>query len=155
MAGGLGVRAVVQRVAEASVWIDGGEVGAIGRGLLVLVSVGEGDEEKDVAQLAEKVIGLRCFEDDASKFNLSIEDVGGSVLVVSQFTLHGDCRKGRRPSFTEAAGPDVAVPLYESFVQRFRDRGLTVATGEFGAHMEVRLTNDGPVTLLIDTRKVF
>jgi len=149
------VRAVVQRVSEASVAVDGRVAGEIGRGLLVFVSVGEGDEEKDAAQLAEKVVGLRCFQDEASKFNLSVQDVVGSLLVISQFTLHGDCRKGRRPSFTQAAGPEVAVPLYELFVQQLRERGLTVETGEFGAHMEVRLANDGPVTLLIDTRKVF
>ncbi len=149
------MRAVVQRVSEASVAVDGRVAGEIGRGLLVFVSVGEGDEEKDAAQLAEKVVGLRCFQDEASKFNLSVQDVVGSLLVISQFTLHGDCRKGRRPSFTQAAGPEVAVPLYELFVQQLRERGLTVETGEFGAHMEVRLANDGPVTLLIDTRKVF
>ena len=149
------MRAVVQRVSEASVTVGESLVGEIGHGLLVLVSVGEGDEEKDVVQLADKVAGLRCFEDEAGKFNLSVCDVGGSLLVVSQFTLHGDCRKGRRPSFTEAVGPDLAIPLYESFVGHLRGRGLRVETGEFGAHMHVRLLNDGPVTLLIDTKKAF
>ncbi len=149
------MRAVIQRVSEASVTVDDVVVGAIGRGLLALVSVGADDTEKDVTLLADKVGGLRCFEDAASKFNLSIKDVEGSFLVVSQFTLHGDCRKGRRPSFSRAAGPELAMPLYELFVQTLRDRGFIVETGEFGAHMDVRLTNDGPVTLLIDTKKAF
>ena len=149
------MRAVVQRVAEASVAVDGKMIGTIGRGLLVFVSVEAGDEEKDAAQLADKVAGLRCFQDEAGKFNLSVQDVSGAVLVISQFTLHGDCRKGRRPSFTQAAPPDLAIPLYESFVRHVRARALSVETGEFGAHMDVRLLNDGPVTLLIDTRKLF
>lgn len=105
--------------------------------------------------LADKIIGLRCFADGESKFNLSLQDVGGSVLAVSQFTLFGDCRKGRRPSFTEAARPELAVPLYEAFVNRIRAAGITVETGEFGAHMDVHLINDGPVTLLLDSKKVF
>jgi len=149
------VRAVVQRVAEASVAVDGKMIGTIGRGLLVFVSVEAGDEEKDAAQLADKVAGLRCFQDEAGKFNLSVQDVSGAVLVISQFTLHGDCRKGRRPSFTQAAPPDLAIPLYESFVRHVRAHGLPVETGEFGARMDVRSLNDGPVTLLIDTRKLF
>ncbi|HOZ47878.1 MAG TPA: D-aminoacyl-tRNA deacylase [Candidatus Hydrogenedentes bacterium] len=149
------MRAVVQRVNEASVEVGGRIVGAIERGLLVLVSVAQDDQEKDVAQLAEKVAGLRCFEDEDSKFNLSVRDVGGGILVVSQFTLHGDCRKGRRPSFSQAAPPEIAVPLYEAFVARLRQDGFMVATGEFGASMEVRLVNHGPVTLLIDTKKTF
>ena len=135
--------------------VDGVVKGAIGRGLVVLVSVGKDDEDRDAAQLADKVAGLRCFMDDASKFNLSVEDVQGGVLVISQFTLHGDCRKGRRPSFSQAAGPELAVPLYESFIEHLRARGLTVETGEFGAHMHVQIANDGPVTLLLDTRKTF
>ncbi|HEO70088.1 MAG TPA: D-tyrosyl-tRNA(Tyr) deacylase [Candidatus Hydrogenedentes bacterium] len=149
------MRAVVQRVSEASVTVEEEVTGAIGRGLLVLVSVGEDDAEKDVVQLAAKIIGLRCFQDAESKFNLSVQDVGGSLLVVSQFTLHGDCRKGRRPSFSQAAGPELAVPLYELFVSKLREAGLAVETGRFGAHMDVRLLNDGPVTLLIDTKKLF
>lgn len=149
------MRAVVQRVSEASVTVEGRVTGEIGRGLLVLVSVGQTDEEKDAAQLAEKIVGLRCFQDADSKFNLSVTEVRGDLLVVSQFTLHGDCRKGRRPSFTEAAGPDRAVPLYESFLAHLRAGGLRVEIGEFGAHMQVRLLNDGPVTLLLDTKKVF
>ena len=149
------MRAVVQRVSEASVTVDGQVVGGIRRGLLVLVSVGQDDDGRDVVRLADKVAGLRCFQDEAGKFNLSVLDVGGSLLVVSQFTLHGDCRKGRRPSFTQAAGPGLAVPLYEAFVQRLRDCGLPVETGRFGAHMAVRLVNDGPVTLLLDTKRTF
>lgn len=149
------MRAVVQRVSEASVTVDGQCRGAIGRGLLVLLSVGQDDADADVVYLADKIAGLRCFEDDVSKFNLSVQDIGGQFLVVSQFTLHGDCRKGRRPSFTEAAGPDKAVPLYEAFVNRLRAAGFTVETGVFGAHMHVQLVNDGPVTLLLDSHKVF
>jgi len=114
------VRAVVQRVSQASVEVAGKVVGEIGRGLLALVSVGDDDTEDDAAQLAAKVAGLRCFQDDASKFNRSLHDVGGSVLAISQFTLHGDCRKGRRPSFSAAARPELAVPLYEAFVARLR-----------------------------------
>ena len=149
------MRAVIQRVQESSVSVDGVVAGSIGRGLLVLLGVDVDDDERDAAQMAEKVATLRCFEDDASKFNLSVEDVGGAVLVISQFTVHGDCRKGRRPSFTQAARPEQAIPLYESVIGHLRARGLTVATGSFGAHMDVRLVNDGPVTLLLDTKKVF
>ena len=149
------VRAVVQRVSEASVTVDGQVIGAIGRGLVVFAGVEMGDQDRDAVYLAEKVVGLRCFQDDSSKFNLSLLDVAGSALVVSQFTLHGDCRKGRRPSFSDAAGPELAIPLYESFVQHLRERNLRVETGRFGAHMRVHLVNDGPVTLLMDTRKGF
>lgn len=149
------MRAVVQRVREAEVAVDGATVGAIGRGLLVFVGVDADDDEKDALQMAEKIAGLRCFQDNASKFNLSVEEVGGGILVISQFTLHGDCRKGRRPSFTQAARPEWAVPLYETVIRALRARGLPVAEGVFGAHMDVRLINDGPVTLLLDTKKVF
>jgi len=149
------MRAVIQRVHEASVAVDGATAGAIGRGLLVFVGVDVDDDQKDALHLAEKIAGLRCFQDEASKFNLSVQEVGGSVLVVSQFTLHGDCRKGRRPSFTRAARPELAIPLYETVIRELRARGLAVAEGSFGAHMEVRLINDGPVTLLLDTKKVF
>lgn len=149
------MRAVVQRVSEASVTVDARVVGKIGRGLLVLLGVSETDTEKDAAYLAEKVVGLRCFADDASKFNLSVAEVGGSVLAVSQFTLYGDCRKGRRPSFTEAARPEKAVPLYEAFLRLLEERGIPVERGEFGAHMDVQLINDGPVTLLLDSTKAF
>jgi D-tyrosyl-tRNA(Tyr) deacylase len=142
-------------VREASVGVDGRIVGEIAHGILLFVGVDQADTDADAALLAEKIAGLRIFNDADGKFNLSVEDVGGAVLVVSQFTLHGDCRKGRRPSFVQAARPEVAIPLYESVAAKLRARGLPVATGEFGAHMEVRLVNDGPVTLLIDTRKVF
>lgn len=149
------MRAVVQRVREASVTVDGEIIGSIGHGLLAFMGVDLDDDERDAVQMAEKILFLRCFQDDSSKFNLSVQDVDGSVLVISQFTLHGDCRKGRRPSFTQAARPETAVPLYEKVVSELRAHGLTVATGSFGAHMDVRLLNDGPVTLLIDTKKVF
>lgn len=149
------MRAVVQRVKEASVRIDGAVVGAIGGGLLVLLGVDENDSEQDVRYIADKVAELRIFRDEAGKFNRSVEDVGGAVLVVSQFTLHGDCRRGRRPSFTRAARPEKAIPMYEAVVSALRARGLVTATGEFGAMMDVHLINDGPVTLLLDSEKQF
>jgi D-tyrosyl-tRNA(Tyr) deacylase len=135
--------------------VDGQVIGKIGKGLLVLLGVSETDSDQDADYLADKIVGLRCFADDASKFNLSLRDVGGSVLTVSQFTLLGDCRKGKRPSFTEAARPELAVPLYERFVAKIRESGIEVQTGAFGAHMDVRLLNDGPVTLLLDSKKAF
>jgi len=142
-------------VSKASVTVDAACVGAIETGLLVLVSVGQDDTEEDVRYMAEKVAGLRCFQDDASKFNRSVEEVRGAILAISQFTLHGDCRKGKRPSFSAAARPEKAVPLYEALVERLRARGIEVQTGVFGAHMQVELCNDGPVTLLIDSKKDF
>lgn len=145
------MRAVIQRVASASVTVDGEEIASIGRGLLVLVGVTHADDEKDVAALVDKLVGLRVFEDDAGKMNLAIGDVGGEFLIVSQFTLYGDVRKGRRPSFTEAAPPERARRLYEQVVEELRRRGFTAQSGRFGAHMQVRLVNDGPVTLLFDT----
>jgi len=145
------VRAVVQRVSSARVEVEGKVVGEIGRGLLVLLGVGEGDSEKQAHWLADKVAGLRIFEDEAGKMNLSVEEVGGDLLVVSQFTLYGDCRKGRRPSFTGAAPPEEADRLYGIFVARLRERGLPVATGVFQAMMQVHLVNDGPVTLIVET----
>lgn len=149
------MRAVVQRVTQAEVVVDGQIVGRIDKGLLTLIGVAADDDSRDAETLAEKIAGLRCFADNAGKFNLSVEEVGGSILAISQFTLLGDCRKGRRPSFTEAARPELAVPLYEAVVRHLRQRGITVATGEFGAHMHVHLVNDGPVTLMIDTKKAF
>jgi D-aminoacyl-tRNA deacylase len=149
------MRAVVQRVSEASVSVDGTVVGRIERGLLVFLGVGEGDTAREAETMANKVTGLRCFEDDDSKFNLALQDVQGSVLAISQFTLFGDCRKGKRPSFIEAARPELAIPLYEAFVTHLRDSGLKVETGRFGAHMVVSSVNDGPVTLLIDSQKLF
>jgi D-tyrosyl-tRNA(Tyr) deacylase len=135
--------------------VDDRETGRIGLGWLALISVGVDDSEKDADIMAEKIAGVRCFNDADGKFNLSLEEVGGAILAVSQFTLHGDCRKGRRPSFIDAARPELAIPLYERVIALLRERGFTVATGEFGAHMRVSLLNDGPVTLLMDTKKLF
>ena len=143
------MRVVLQRVTRASVTIDGREAGAIGRGYLLLVGFTQTDTTDAVMWMAEKVAGLRLFPDAAGKMNLPLAEVGGAVLVVSQFTLYGDARKGRRPSFVEAAGPDLAVPLYEAFLTALRAQGLTVAAGVFGAMMAVELVNDGPVTLLL------
>ena len=147
------MRACVQRVSRAKVTLtETGEVtGEIGNGILVLLGVREGDDEKDVAFLASKVAHLRIFEDDAGKMNFSLLDVGGEALVVSQFTLYGDCRKGRRPSFTEAARPEIAQRLYEQFVAALRELGVPVATGAFQQEMAVELVNSGPVTLLVDS----
>jgi D-tyrosyl-tRNA(Tyr) deacylase len=149
------VRAVVQRVSSASVRIDDAVVGEIGRGLLVLLGVARDDTADDAALIAAKVAGLRIFDDEAGKMNLAVADVGGRVLVVSQFTLLGDCRGGRRPSYIDAAAPDAANALYETVVAALRASGLTVATGVFRAQMAVALVNDGPVTLLLDSRKAF
>ena len=149
------MRAVVQRVTESSVEVDDETIGEIGNGLLVLLGVAGDDIEDDASQIAKKVAQLRIFNDADGKFNLSLEDVGGAVLLISQFTLLGDARKGNRPSSLAAPRPDQALPLYESVAQHLRDRGFNVATGEFGAHMQVHLTNDGPVTILLDTRKTF
>lgn len=145
------VKAVVQRVSSASVEIAGETVGRIGRGLLVLLGVGRGDGDGDASWMADKVAGLRVFEDGDSKMNLSVEDVKGAVLAVSQFTLLGDSRKGKRPSFVEAAPPEIAEKLYEAFVDRLRSKGIETATGRFRAHMEVALVNDGPVTLILES----
>ncbi|MEZ4483632.1 MAG: D-aminoacyl-tRNA deacylase [Syntrophotaleaceae bacterium] len=149
------MRAVLQRVSHAKVEVAAETVGAIDRGLLVLLGVEQGDVEKDAALLAKKTAELRLFEDEAEKMNLSVEDIGGEVLVVSQFTLAADCRKGRRPGFSGAAPPEIANKLYEHYVALLRQRGLTVATGRFQAMMQVSLTNDGPVTFLLDSNKVF
>lgn len=149
------MRAVVQRVTEASVTVDGTVVGQIGRGFLVLLGIAGDDSEQDVVWLAGKIAGLRVFEDAEGKMNLGLSDVGGAVLLVSQFTLYGDCRKGRRPSFVEAARPEAAVPLYQSMVAELRGLAVPVETGTFQAHMDVRLLNDGPVTLLLDSRRQF
>ena len=149
------MRAVVQRVSQASVTVDGEVVGTIERGFVVLLGVADGDTQDDVIQLAAKISGLRVFEDDDGKMNLDLKQIGGSVLAVSQFTLLGDCRKGRRPSFVGAARPETANSLYQSFVAEMRGLGLQVETGRFQAHMDVELVNDGPVTLLLDSRKTF
>ena len=148
------MRAVVQRVREASVEVDGLIVSEIRQGFLVLLGVTHSDGEHESAWLAGKIAGLRVFDDDAGKFNLSLKDVGGAVLVVSQFTLYGNARKGRRPSFTDAARPEQAEPLVAHFAACLGDQGLTVATGIFAAKMVVHLVNDGPVTLWLDTADI-
>ncbi|MED4270096.1 D-aminoacyl-tRNA deacylase [Geobacillus stearothermophilus] len=145
------MRAVIQRAKEAKVTVDGEVVGAIAAGLVVLLGVTHDDTEADAAYLAEKIAHLRIFEDEQGKMNRSLLEVGGAVLSVSQFTLYGDCRKGRRPNFMAAAKPDHALPLYEAFNVALRERGVHVETGVFGAMMDVSLTNDGPVTLIIDS----
>lgn len=144
------MRIVLQRVSRASVTIDGRVAGAIGRGFCLLVGFTHHDTPAEVDWMAEKVAGLRLFTDAEGKMNLGLEEVGGGLLVVSQFTLYGDAQKGRRPSFIAAARPEVAVPLYERFVAQLRGRGLQVETGEFGAMMQVEIHNDGPVTLVLD-----
>ena len=149
------MRAVVQRVASAAVRVDGRIVGQIGAGLLAFVGVANDDGPADVQYIASKIRDLRIFPDQDGKMNRSVGESGGAVLVVSQFTLQGDCRKGRRPSFDAAAAPSLAQPLYEDVVRQLRDAGLTVATGSFQAHMDVDLVNDGPVTMLLDSRKLF
>ena len=145
------MRAVIQRVREATVSIDGVAIGQIGQGLLVLLGVGDGDGLVEAALLAEKIARLRIFPDDQGRFNRALLDVEGSALVVSQFTLYADLRRGRRPSFSEAAPPEVAAPLVEAFVAALRQHGVAVATGSFGAHMQVALVNDGPVTIILDS----
>ena len=145
------MRAVLTRVKSASVAIDGETVGKIGQGFLILLGVGPEDTEKQCRYLAEKALGLRVFEDENGKMNLGLADVGGEVLVVSQFTLYGNCRKGRRPSFTEAANPELGNRLYEQFLRDCDDLGFKPQHGEFGADMQVESVNDGPVTLILDT----
>ncbi|MBC8113841.1 MAG: D-tyrosyl-tRNA(Tyr) deacylase, partial [Candidatus Saccharimonas sp.] len=146
---------VVQRVSRAKVTVAGEVTGEIGLGLMVLLGVADDDGQEDAGYLAEKLVGLRIFPDDEGKMNRSLADAGGAMLVVSQFTLFGDCRKGRRPSFIKAARPEQAVDLYKAFVAEVRGRGITVTTGRFQEHMDVELVNDGPVTLLVDSRKAF
>ncbi len=149
------MRACVQRVSRGKVTVNGRVVGEIGHGMLVLLGVTQEDAQKDASFMAEKLIGLRIFQDDDGKMNRSLIDSGGSMLVVSQFTLLGDCRKGRRPSFVAAAEPELAEQLYEHFVAEVRQGGVQVATGTFRAQMDVELVNDGPVTLLVDSKKAF
>ena len=149
------MRLVVQRVLESSVTIDGEVVGRIGKGYMVLCGVEDGDTQKDLEYCVKKTVGLRVFEDDDGKMNRSILDVGGEILAISQFTLHGDARRGNRPSFITAARPELAVPMYDDYCRGLRDAGIHVETGVFQADMKVSLINDGPVTILIDSRRVF
>ena len=149
------MRAVIQRVSSASVKVDGATVGAIGRGLLVLLGVSVDDDERDADHLVDKSLNLRVFEDDDGKMNLSLTDIGGELLVVSQFTLYGDARKGRRPSFIKAAEPERANELYEYFALKIKEKLGSVETGRFQAMMDVELVNDGPVTILLDSFKQF
>ena len=149
------MRVVVQRVASSKVIVDESTIGEINKGLLILLGVTHEDTSKDVDYLLDKIVNLRIFEDENDKMNLSLKDVNGELLVVSQFTLYGDCRKGRRPNFTNAAKPDLATSLYEEFIDKAKKEGIKVGTGKFGAHMMVDLVNDGPVTILIDSEKTF
>ncbi|AVQ29925.1 MULTISPECIES: D-aminoacyl-tRNA deacylase [Fusobacterium] len=148
------MRAVIQRVKHSSVTVDGNILGEIGNGLLVLLGVTHTDTEKEVNWLAAKVKDLRIFEDEEGKMNLGLEDIKGELLVISQFTLYGNCIKGRRPGFTEAARPDLAEPLYEKFLEKCRSFGIKTECGKFGADMKVELLNDGPVTMIIDTKDI-
>ena len=149
------MRAVIQRVTRADVTVDGEVIGHIGHGFLVLLGVAADDQRQDAIAMASKIVGLRVFADDAGKMNRSLSEVGGAVLAVSQFTLLGDCRTGRRPSFVAAAPPELANRLYQEFIAEVRGQGIPVETGRFQADMQVSLVNDGPVTLLIDSRKLF
>jgi len=149
------MRAVVQRVAKAKVTIQGIVAGEIGKGLLVLLGIGVLDSEKDIEYLVDKIVNLRIFEDENGKMNISLKDVGGDLLVVSQFTLYGDCRKGKRPSFDSAAPSQVAERLYNMFLERCKASGIRVESGKFQAMMMVEIHNDGPVTILLDSKKEF
>jgi D-tyrosyl-tRNA(Tyr) deacylase len=146
------MRAILQRVSEARVKIEGETVGEISRGLLVLLGVAKSDTPDQARWLADKIISLRIFNDADGKMNLDLAEVNGAVLIVSQFTLYGDCSKGRRPSFIDAAPPEVAIPLYEAFINAIKAQGIPTATGRFGAMMQVELINDGPVTLILDSK---
>ncbi len=148
------MRAVLFKVSSASVRVEGKTVGSIGKGFLILLGVAQEDTEAQCRKLADKLCSLRIFDDENDKINLSLDDVGGEILVISQFTLYGNCRKGRRPEFLRAARPETAIPLYEKFVELCREKGYRVETGEFGAHMEVESVNDGTFTLTVDTDDV-
>lgn len=149
------MRAVIQRVKSASVKVNDNVIGSIAQGILLLLGIEDSDEEKDLEYMCDKVPNLRIFEDENGKMNKSLLDVGGSILVISQFTLLGDARKGRRPSFIAAAQPDKAIPMYEKYIAEMKEKNIFTQTGEFGADMKVELTNDGPVTILLDSKKVF
>ncbi|MDR0880565.1 MAG: D-tyrosyl-tRNA(Tyr) deacylase [Clostridioides sp.] len=149
------MRAVVQRVSSSKVTVDKDNIGEVSHGLMVLLGVTHEDTSKDVDYMIDKILNLRIFEDENDKMNLSLKDIGAQLLVVSQFTLYGDCRKGRRPSFSNAAKPELAEALYEEFVSKAKAQNIVVGTGKFGAHMFVELTNDGPVTILLDSNKNF
>ena len=147
------MRAVVQRVSKASVTVDGKVTGSIENGLLVFLGVGKEDSQEDIAFVAKKIINLRIFEDAAGKMNLSVKDINGEILLISQFTLFGDCRKGRRPDFTQAGPPQLAKKLYEKTIEAINEKGIPVQTGIFAAHMDIDSINDGPVTLILDSKK--
>lgn len=149
------MRAVVQRVSESKVKVEGNIVGEISKGLLVFLGVGEDDNNDDLEYMVEKILGLRIFGDEEDKMNLSLLDIRGEILVVSQFTLYGDVRKGRRPSFSTSASPEIAESLYNQFIEKCKERGIETKKGIFGANMEVSLKNQGPVTILIDSKKTF
>lgn len=149
------MRGVVQRVKCARVTVENNIIGEIDNGILLLLGIGNDDSDKDLDYMVDKTVNLRIFEDDDGKMNRSIVDTGGSILAVSQFTLQGDARKGRRPSFIAAAPPEKAVPLYEAYIREIRNKGIKIETGEFGADMQVELINDGPVTILLDSKKIF
>lgn len=149
------MRAVIQRVKKASVIVDNNLIGKIDKGLLVFLGVSDNDTENDLDYIFDKTVGLRVFEDEQGKMNKALVDVYGSILIVSQFTLYGDARKGKRPSFSHAARPDKAIPLYEKFIEKCKESGLNTQTGQFGADMDVELINDGPVTILLDSTKMF
>lgn len=149
------MRAVVQRVKSANVKVNDNIIGSIGQGILLFLGVEETDQETDLEYMCEKIPNLRIFEDENGKMNKSLLDVEGSILVISQFTLLGDARKGRRPSFTDAAKPEKAIPMYEKFIACMKEKNITTQSGEFGAEMEVELINDGPVTILLDSKKFF
>lgn len=149
------MRAVVQRVKEGKVIVEGKTVGQINEGLLVLLGVGDDDNDKDLEYIVNKILGLRIFEDENGKMNLSVEDINGELLVVSQFTLYGDVRKGKRPSFTSAAHPSIAEEYYKKFISKCKELGIKTEHGVFGAHMDVSFISSGPVTILIDSKKTF